>query len=191
MSTQLLVLFKAQALSMIPSTNRNLCAKSIGCLCHSCSAATIFSIQTKRFVRSSAYVFGSSLYELTSVVSYAAVMGIIEDTHMPSNGFSHLAIAFYVSFLVCEPLQSLFIQKFPTAKYLGANVVLWGIIVTLNCVCKNYASLVALRVLLGCFESSVAPSLVTITGMWYKKREQVVRMGIWYEQAYSCNLWTC
>lgn len=54
-------------------------------------------------------------------VSYAAVMGVIEDTHMPSNGFSHLAIAFYVAFLVCEPLQSFFIQKFPTAKYLGCN----------------------------------------------------------------------
>jgi hypothetical protein len=48
-------------------------------------------------------------------------MGVIEDTHMPSNGFSNLAIAFYVSFLVCEPLQAYFIQKFPTAKYLGVN----------------------------------------------------------------------
>jgi hypothetical protein len=48
-------------------------------------------------------------------------MGVIEDTHMPDNGFSNLAIAFYVSFLVCEPLQSFFIQKFPTAKYLGCN----------------------------------------------------------------------
>jgi len=48
-------------------------------------------------------------------------MGVIEDTHMPANGFSHLAMAFYVSFLVCEPLQSTLIQKFPTAKFLGIN----------------------------------------------------------------------
>jgi hypothetical protein len=48
-------------------------------------------------------------------------MGVIEDTHMPANGFSNLAIAFYVSFLFCEPLQAFFIQKFPTAKYLGCN----------------------------------------------------------------------
>lgn len=48
-------------------------------------------------------------------------MGVIEDTHMPDNGFSHLAMAFYVSFLVCEPLQSFLIQRLPTAKLLGAN----------------------------------------------------------------------
>lgn len=55
------------------------------------------------------------------LVNYAAVMGLIEDTHLPANGFSNLAIAFYVSFLVCEPLQAMLIQKFPTAKYLGCN----------------------------------------------------------------------
>jgi MFS family permease len=50
----------------------------------------------------------------------------------------------------------------------------------MNCACKNFASLVALRVLLGCFESAVAPSLILITGMWYKKNEQPFRILIWY-----------
>lgn len=54
-------------------------------------------------------------------MSYASIMGIIEDTNMPANGYSHLAIAFYVSFLVCEPIQAVLIQKFPTATYLGVN----------------------------------------------------------------------
>ncbi|KAJ9637381.1 hypothetical protein H2204_004805 [Knufia peltigerae] len=120
-------------------------------------------------------------YTDKTLLNYAAVMGLIEDTHLPANGFSNLAIAFYVSFLVCEPLQAMLIQKFPTAKYLGCNVVLWGITVSLNCVCHNFASVVALRVLLGIFESSVAPSLVVLTAMWYKRPEQVSRMGIWYQ----------
>jgi MFS family permease len=50
----------------------------------------------------------------------------------------------------------------------------------MNCACKNYPSLVAVRVLLGIFESAVAPSLLLITGMWYKKHEQPTRCGIWY-----------
>lgn len=54
-------------------------------------------------------------------VSYASIMGIIKDTNMPPNGYSHLAIAFYISFLVCEPIQAVLIQKFPTAKYLAVN----------------------------------------------------------------------
>ena len=28
----------------------------------------------------------------------------------------------------------------------------------MNCVCKNFGSLIAVRVLLGCFESAVAPA---------------------------------
>jgi MFS family permease len=63
--------------------------------------------------------------------------------------------------------------------------------VALNCTVKNFGGLVALRVLLGCFESAVAPayvclcliglfadphtSLILITSMWYKPR-----VGLWY-----------
>ncbi|KAK3658356.1 hypothetical protein LTR56_001767 [Elasticomyces elasticus] len=58
---------------------------------------------------------------LTAAVNYAAVMGLIEDTEMPENGFSHLAIAFYCTFFVFEPIQAFCLQKFPVAKWLGAN----------------------------------------------------------------------
>ena len=60
-------------------------------------------------------------------------------------------------------------------------VTIWGLVLTLNCVCHNFASLVALRVLLGCFESVTAPALIILTGMWYKRHEQVFRMGLWYQ----------
>lgn len=71
-------------------------------------------------------------------------------------------------------------QRLPTAKYLGANVALWGLITALFSTAKNWASLVTLRVLLGCFESAVAPALILITTMWYKHSEQPPRMGLWY-----------
>ena len=76
--------------------------------------------------------------------------------------------------------------------------MLWGFVLAMNCVCHNYASLVALRVLLGVFESVTAPrydivdtvkrlhrltlsSLVILTAMWYKRSEQVTRMAWWYQ----------
>lgn len=54
-------------------------------------------------------------------VNYAAVMGIIKDARLPSNGFSNIAVAFYVSFFFFEPIQTFCIQKFPVAKWLGAS----------------------------------------------------------------------
>ncbi|KAI9806537.1 MAG: hypothetical protein M1833_003724 [Piccolia ochrophora] len=115
-----------------------------------------------------------------TLINYAAVMGLKEDTNINTDQFSLLALVFYISYLACEPLTGYLMQRFPTAKYLGANVMAWGLCVAMNCVCKNFASLVVVRVLLGCFEAAVAPSLILITGMWYKKNEQPPRVGLWY-----------
>lgn len=52
--------------------------------------------------------------------------------------------------------------------------------VTLNAAAKNWAALATLRVLLGCFESAIAPALILVTSMWYKKSEQPARVGFWY-----------
>lgn len=71
-------------------------------------------------------------------------------------------------------------QRFPLAKYLGLNIVLWGIVTACHAAANGYASLMILRVLLGIFEACVAPSLILITGMWYTRAEQVRRAGLWY-----------
>ena len=137
--------------------------------------------------------------------------------------FSQLAMIFYVSYLACEFPHAYGMQTLPTAKYLGTMVSLvshcstselshnriylsvrstntsiqWGIIVVCTSAAKNWAGLVTTRVLLGVFESAVAPSLMLVTVMWYKvnptlpptqplvadnpqKSEQPWRVGLWY-----------
>lgn len=71
-------------------------------------------------------------------------------------------------------------QRLPTARYLGMMVALWGAVVSVTAACNNFGSLVVTRVLLGVFESAVAPSLILITSMWYKRHEQPSRVGFWY-----------
>lgn len=66
-------------------------------------------------------------------------------------------------------------QKLPTGKYLGAMVTLWGVAVTVTCAVSNFPGLVATRVLLGMFESAMAPALILITSMWYTRQEQPFR----------------
>ena len=41
------------------------------------------------------------------------------------------------------------IQRFPIGKTLSIFVILWGLMVMLTAVCKNYAQLVVVRVFLG------------------------------------------
>ncbi|KAK5122915.1 hypothetical protein LTR85_003480 [Meristemomyces frigidus] len=115
-----------------------------------------------------------------TLINYANVMGLEEDADITKAQFSNLALVFYVTYLAFEFPHAYGMQRLPTAKYLGTMVTLWGVIVAVTSACKNYGALVTTRVLLGCFESAVAPSLILITSMWYKHNEQPPRVGIWY-----------
>lgn len=50
----------------------------------------------------------------------------------------------------------------------------------LTALCQNTAGLLAVRFFLGVAESTVAPGLSIVVGMWYTRREQPLRMGIWF-----------
>ncbi|KAK7969970.1 hypothetical protein PG996_001592 [Apiospora saccharicola] len=115
-----------------------------------------------------------------TLINYANVMGLRQDTGITGDQYSELATVFYVTYLAFEFPTAYLMQRLPTAKFLGVNVLLWGLMVTCNSTSHNWAGLVSLRVLLGCFEASVAPALILITTMWYKKSEQPPRVGFWY-----------
>lgn len=47
------------------------------------------------------------------------------------------------------------LQRFPVTKVLGVNVFLWGVFVCITAAAKNYAGIMALRVLLGMAEAVI------------------------------------
>ena len=61
--------------------------------------------------------------------------------------------------------------------------MLWGLVLGSHAACTSFAGLAICRTLLGVFESCVAPILVLIIAMWYKKEEQGRRVS-WF---YVCN----
>ena len=115
-----------------------------------------------------------------TLINYANVMGLRQDTNISGDQYSQLAMIFYVSYLAFEFPHAWGMQHFPTAKYIGVMVTVWGLILACTSACNSWAGLVTTRVLLGVFESAIAPSLILITSMWYKTHEQPPRMGIWY-----------
>lgn len=112
-----------------------------------------------------------------TLINYANVMGLRADTGISADQFSQLAMIFYVSYLAFEFPHAYGMQRFPTGKYIGIMVTLWGAVLACTSASKNWAGLVSTRVFLGVFESAVAPSLIVVTTMWYKRTEQPPRMG--------------
>lgn len=72
------------------------------------------------------------------------------------------------------------LQKVSAPKWLGINVVLWGIATACTAAATDYYSLLAARIFLGIFEAAVAPALMLISSQWYTKFEQAPRFSLWY-----------
>ncbi|CAG8216443.1 unnamed protein product [Penicillium salamii] len=113
-------------------------------------------------------------------LAYSAILGLQEDLSLVGQEYSWTSSIFYIGYLVASYPISLGFVRFPLGKYLSILIFLWGVILTLHAVTTNYGSLMALRTLLGIFESAISPGFSLITGMWYTPREHVSRHSIWF-----------
>jgi MFS family permease len=115
-----------------------------------------------------------------TTLSYAAIFNIQKDLHLAGSQYSWLSSIFYFGFLAWAFPTNYMMQRFPIAKYLGINIFMWGFFLMLQAACQNFAQLAALRALSGAAEACSDPSFMLITGMWYTRRQQPLRIGIWY-----------
>ncbi|KAL9618711.1 MAG: hypothetical protein Q9160_006590 [Pyrenula sp. 1 TL-2023] len=116
-----------------------------------------------------------------TTISYTSVMGMRQDTHLKGQDYSNVSMMFYVGFLAAEfPTQWLAQRVSRLGKYLGVNIMLWGVVLASMAGADSYAALMVQRTLLGIFEAPVAPILVLIIAMWYRKGEQGRRVSFFY-----------
>ncbi|CAG8904115.1 unnamed protein product [Penicillium egyptiacum] len=114
------------------------------------------------------------------MLNYAAVMGIKKDLKLVGNDFSNVATWFFIAYLIAEVPNVYCLQKVPPAKWLGGNVVLWGLAAAASAGARDYRSLLVARVFLGIFEATVGPSLMLISSQYYTRSEQAPRFTVWY-----------
>ncbi|GAB1192462.1 hypothetical protein APSETT444_001654 [Aspergillus pseudonomiae] len=115
-----------------------------------------------------------------TTLSYAAIFGIQDNLQLVGNQYSWLSSIFYFGFLAWQLPTNLLMQRLPTATYMGINIIAWGVLLALQAVSPNFATLAVLRGLSGAAEACADPSFMIITSMWYKRSEQPIRIGIWY-----------
>jgi sugar phosphate permease len=114
-------------------------------------------------------------------LSFASIMGIRTDLSL-QNGqkYSWLTTCIYIAVLIVEYPTNWIIQRVPIAKYLGINICLWGTVLALHAVSKNFTHMVVLRTLLGIFEACCQPTFILLSSMWYKREEQAATVTYWY-----------
>ncbi|KIK65345.1 hypothetical protein GYMLUDRAFT_347657 [Collybiopsis luxurians FD-317 M1] len=122
-----------------------------------------------------AAVYFTQFLDKTSL-NYASIMGL----PITGQNYNLVSMAFYLGFLAFEFPTVYLSQKTRVAKYLGVNIVLWGVILMLHSVGTSFSAFFALRFLLGMCESCVAPTLILLISMFYKKNEQASRIAWFY-----------
>lgn len=94
-------------------------------------------------------------------LQFASVMGIREDAGLDhGQRFPWLGTILYMGVLVGEWPANFLLQKLPTAKFLAANVFLWGVVVACSAAATSFAPLMVVRFFLGFFEACVQPTFI-------------------------------
>ncbi|KAK2598689.1 hypothetical protein N8I77_012081 [Diaporthe amygdali] len=124
-----------------------------------------------------AFTFFLTWYD-KGILSQAAIFGLRDDLKLEvGNRYSFSSAIFYIGYLIgCWPITML-AQRFPTARIVAILVTIWGVCVMLTAECHNYRALYTQRFFLGFLESGVSPIFILISGSWYKKVEQPLRIG--------------
>ncbi|EPT03575.1 hypothetical protein FOMPIDRAFT_1115193 [Fomitopsis schrenkii] len=111
-----------------------------------------------------------------TALSYASIMGF----PVTGQGYNIVAFSFYIGFFVWVFPTMYISQRTRLGKYLGGNILVWGVIMMLHTIPKSFAPFFVLRLFLGALESCVAPILILLISMFYKKDEQASRIALFY-----------
>ena len=127
--------------------------------------------------------FVSFLYSLFYIDKasngWAAVMGIRKDMNMKGIMYSWTGSAFYLGYLVYQPLASLSLQKFPLVTCFSVYMFSWAVIICLQATNHSYPAFTFLRTLLGCSEASASVFTTLLTSQYYRKKEAFLRVSFW------------
>ncbi|GAB1192541.1 hypothetical protein APSETT444_001733 [Aspergillus pseudonomiae] len=113
-------------------------------------------------------------------LSYASLLGILEDVQLVDRQFSWTASIFYFGFIFWSYPTVYLSVRLPIGKYLSCTVILWAAVLMCHAACRSFASLMVTRFFLGALEASIAPGFSLITGKWYTRKEQPLRYGLWF-----------
>ncbi|KAF2758932.1 allantoin permease [Pseudovirgaria hyperparasitica] len=111
-------------------------------------------------------------------LNYASAYTLIPDLGLQGQRYSWVAAIFNFGYLFWALPANYLIQRLPVAKYTGTMILIWSVLLCCHVAAKDYTGMLVLRFLLGMFEASISPAIMTIVSMFYTRSEQPLRMCI-------------
>ncbi|KAF1934729.1 MFS general substrate transporter [Clathrospora elynae] len=116
-------------------------------------------------------------------IGNAKIAGMDKDLQLTSNQYSIALVVFFVTYVFFEPPSNMLLVRLKPSVYLPIIMIIWGALTCCMAVIHDFKHLVALRIMVGVFESGFAPGILLIISSWYKKDEQSKRFGVYMSAA--------
>ncbi|CDR37598.1 CYFA0S01e12992g1_1 [Cyberlindnera fabianii] len=140
------------------------------------------------FIVSFAFLINLILYMDKATLSYAAILGLYEDTGLDGAKYSNVNTLFYVGYIVGQIPGTYLMQKLPVGKFLFGLTSFWTIITFLSCTMHNYGGVIAIRFFLGFVESVVVPILNTTQAQFLTADEKAAAAPLFYSSCLGVTI---
>ncbi|CAF0845388.1 unnamed protein product [Didymodactylos carnosus] len=115
-----------------------------------------------------------------SNIANARLAGIEEDTHLTNIQYQWSLSIFFIGYILCEVPSNLILRRWRASKWIAIIMLAWGIVAVCMAAIKSFVGLIICRFLLGVFEAGLFPGIIYYMSLWYKRKEQAVRLGLFW-----------
>ncbi|KAJ5503759.1 Major facilitator superfamily domain general substrate transporter [Penicillium fimorum] len=113
------------------------------------------------------------------ILGTAAIFNLEKDTGLVGSQYSLVSSIAPIAQVAWQPFSAWLIVKVPPRILMPSMVLCWGVAAASTAACNSFAGLVAVRFFLGLFEAGCLPLFTILTGQWYRRVEQPLRVSIW------------
>lgn len=128
-----------------------------------------------------------SLFVLIYIMNYldrnniaaARLKGLQTELKVTNTQYSTCLSILYVGYILMQVPSNMIINKISRPSlYIGAAMLLWGLVSTLSGVATSFAGMVVIRFFLGFIEAAFLPGALLILSKWYTRKELTLRNAI-------------
>ncbi|KAH8662436.1 major facilitator superfamily domain-containing protein [Xylariales sp. PMI_506] len=103
---------------------------------------------------------------------------LLNSTGMTTYQYTVALMIFLVAYTLFEAPSNLALKVFKPNVWLGFLLIGFGTICTAISAAHNFATIAALRFVLGAFEAGVFPGMIFFMSFWYKPEERATRIAV-------------
>ncbi|KAK1228308.1 hypothetical protein PQX77_008653 [Marasmius sp. AFHP31] len=116
-------------------------------------------------------------------IGNARLQGLEADLGLVGNQYNIALTMFFIPYCIFECPSNLILKRARPRIWLPGITVVWGTVMTVMGLVKNYPQLVTCRVFLGIAEAGLFPGVIYHFTIWYPRHMLQLRIGLFYGTA--------